>query len=266
MFDPRNLFVNTPRHSRLQDGSYCRIRPLSARDRHLLIEFFEHWSPDSRRMRFLGAKRKLTEGDLDFFTSADGLDHIAFVAIRLGRLGDEAEPLGFARCLRLQAKEFAEMSVAVADGVQRQGVGSALLGQLTRSARYAGIRHFVCEALADNPGMRALASQRGGSARRHEGGTVEYEWPLPVDMPTAGKPWSIDPQEALEESVAFWSTMIDQILHIGFDFWSSMRRLFTDPVSLADMPFPGYRVTSFGTSVASHTDAPIDKRGVPAPM
>ena len=190
MFDSTHLCDSRTELTRLRDGSDGLIRPVSPTDRHLFVDFFERWSPASRRMRFLATKEKLTEEDLRFLTSADSRDHIALVAVRLDALGEEKEALGFARCIRfVQIPESAEMSIAVADDLQRQGLGSVLLDRLTGLARSAGIRRFMCEALAENPGMRALAMQRDGEVRYHGGGTVEYEWPLPGDTPPGYRSW-----------------------------------------------------------------------------
>ncbi|MCG6861299.1 MAG: GNAT family N-acetyltransferase [Chromatiaceae bacterium] len=131
-------------------------------------------------MRFFAAKSGLSEQDLDFLTSADGSDHIALGAVRLNALDEEAEALGFARCIRLDhAPESAEVSIGVADRVQRRGVGSALLERLRVAARAAGIRRFVGQTLLENHGMRALAKRTGGIARWQGDGVVEHEWSLP---------------------------------------------------------------------------------------
>ena len=201
MFDSTSLFNDSARPMRLRDGSDGLIRPLSPTDRHLLVRFFDHWSPVSRRLRFLATKEKLTEEDLNFLTRADGYDHIAIVAVHLDALGEETEALGFARCVRfVQSPETAEMSVAVADDMQRQGLGSVLLDRLTGLAQSVGIRRFMCEALAENPGMRSLAMRRGGKALWHDGGTVEYAWRLP-DVESAGDRLSLTgAEEDLRES------------------------------------------------------------------
>ncbi|MCG6860588.1 MAG: GNAT family N-acetyltransferase [Chromatiaceae bacterium] len=223
MFDLNILSADTPRQARLRDGSLFRIRALAVEDRHLLVELFERLSAHSRRMRFLAAKRSLTEEDLDFLTSADEYDHIALAAVRLNALGEEAEPLGLARCIRFTQKpESAEMSIAVADDVQRSGVGSALLDQLKRVARSVGIRHFVCEALAENPGMRALATRMGGDVHWHGDGTVEYEWPVPDNRPIDAMFYSADPIKELNESVELWWTLMLQSASVAINYYDGL--------------------------------------------
>jgi ribosomal protein S18 acetylase RimI-like enzyme len=58
--------------------------------------------------------------------------------------------------------EAAEFSITVADQVQGQGLGSALLDHIMVMARGVGIHRFRCEVLAENSGMRNLAQHLGG--------------------------------------------------------------------------------------------------------
>lgn len=130
----------------LDDGSTYRIRPSGTHDRALVAAFFEALSPHSRRMRFFVNKRSLTPDELDLFCGADGHDHLALAAVRTDATGREIEPLGFARCLRLApGGETAELSIAVADRAQGQGLGGALLERLCTAALAQGIRRFRFE-------------------------------------------------------------------------------------------------------------------------
>ncbi len=179
MYNPESLVLNSSPRVQLRDESHCRIRPVSAGDRDFLADCFLRMSPDSRRMRFFAAKSELSEKDLDFLTSADGVDHIALGAIRLNVSGGETEALGFVRCIRLeQVPESAEVSIAVTDEAQRRGVGTALLERLMAVACSAGVRRFVGQTLVENHRMRALARRTGGTARGDGDGVLEHEWSL----------------------------------------------------------------------------------------
>ncbi len=180
MYNPESLVLISSPWVQLRDGSHCRIRPVSAGDRDLLADCFLRMSPDSRRMRFFAAKSELSKKDLDFLTSADGFDHIALGAMTLNAQGKDTEALGFVRCLRLeQVPDSADVSIAVADQMQRHGVGSALLERLMTVARSTGIRRFVGQTLVENHGMRALARRTGSIARWQDDGVVGHEWSLP---------------------------------------------------------------------------------------
>ena len=65
----------------LRDGSAVLIRPVRGADAPLLADGFARLSERSRRLRFLGRKRTLTEADLRFFTDVDHRDHEALGAL-----------------------------------------------------------------------------------------------------------------------------------------------------------------------------------------
>ena len=201
---------------RLPDGSVCRLRPSGETDRQLLTDCFNALSPASRRLRFFSSKPRLTEADLDLFAGADGWDHIAYVAVRLDHLGREQEPLGFARCLRLESDgTSAEFSVTVADHAQGMGIGTALLERLAPAARAVGIRTLRCELLAENTAMRHLAKHLGGEAHWQGDGVVEYECVL-TDTPTVPHwdlPWYADPNDLFVAWTGLWLRGLDDTLN-----------------------------------------------------
>lgn len=144
--------------------------------------------------------------------------------------GDEQEALGFARCVRLdQAPESAEMSLAVADEMQRLGVGSALLDRLSGLARSTGIRRFVCEVLADNRGMRALAKRMGGAAHWQGDGTFLYDWSLTEAARTEAAGWPAESGGDLGRSVELWMAIITHALRIGIDQYDAIVHRFLAP-------------------------------------
>ncbi|WP_296806466.1 GNAT family N-acetyltransferase [Thiocapsa sp.] len=165
---------------RLKDGTFCRIRPIEGNDPAIVTACFEGLSDASRRLRFFGAKRALTNADLAYLTGADGRDHLAFAALRRTVSDGDTEVLGVARCIRsTPGSETAELAMAVVDLAQGNGVGAALLEHLIVEAREQGIRRLRCEVLADNEGMRALAKRLGGNAVWLDDGTLEYDCGLP---------------------------------------------------------------------------------------
>lgn len=210
---------------RLADGSPYLIRPSSAADRVLLIRCFEALSPQSRRLRFFTDKQRLTPEDLDLFCSVDGRDHIALAAVRLDNRGQEVEALGFARCLRLDDADSAEFSITVADAFHGQGIGSRLLDRLSAAAWAQGIRHFRCEVLMENAGMRRLAQKLGGSGEWLGNGVLEYDCTLREPTPTAeaqpqrppgseplpSLPWYLDPTAWVEPLTTTWAANLDRL-------------------------------------------------------
>jgi len=209
---------------RLKDGTLCRVRSIGPDDRDFMNVCFDGLSAASRRMRFFGIKPALTESDLDFFTSADGRDHIALGVVRLGPGGEEIEPLGAGRCIRQgQDSDGCELAMAVIDVAQGRGVGTALMEALIAAASEQGFRRVHCEILASNMGMRALASRLDGQFSWREGGELEFDYELPPPVPKASAdanlaPWAI-PELAFESGSRIASHALGLTFDLGQAFW-----------------------------------------------
>src|SRR5688500_9086302 len=77
----------------LRDGGSILVRPLSADDRHGLIELFGRLDALAIRHRFFGAKRLLSADDLARMTTETG-DHWALGAILRDREGEHIVGVG----------------------------------------------------------------------------------------------------------------------------------------------------------------------------
>ena len=64
----------------LRDGTTVTIRPIAPEDRDELRREFEHTSPQTRYLRFLGVVGELTDAMLTYLTCVDQKDHVALVA------------------------------------------------------------------------------------------------------------------------------------------------------------------------------------------
>lgn len=139
------------RSARLRDGTSVILRPVRRHDIAALRAFMRQLSPASRYLRFHAAVTNLSEAQWQYLVSADGKNHAAVVAWR------EGEVVGEGRYIRLKdSPDEAEVAFAVADGLQRRGLGSLLCKELVIAARRSGIRRFRAEVLAENSGMRRL--------------------------------------------------------------------------------------------------------------
>jgi RimJ/RimL family protein N-acetyltransferase len=143
---------------RLRDGSMVLVRPIAADDKDLLSAAFEALSPESRYLRFLGTKKRLTQGELRFLTEVDHSDHEALVAIEPG----SGEGVGVARYVRdPDAPAAAEAAVTVVDAWQGRGLGTELLRRLVQRAREEGVERFTAELFTDNRDMLDLFAAAG---------------------------------------------------------------------------------------------------------
>jgi RimJ/RimL family protein N-acetyltransferase len=153
------------------------IRPVEPGDADLIGEGFARLSDESRRLRFLGPKTRLTDTELRYFTDLDHHDHEALIAVsRLSGRG-----LGVARFVRLaDDPTTADLAVVVADEWQRSGLGTALIARLVDRALCEGIARFSALLLSENEGARRLMRRTGTAVRLvgRDAGTLSYEMEL----------------------------------------------------------------------------------------
>jgi len=168
----------------LRDGACVLVRPLTSDDKALLQEGFAQLSPESRYMRFLGAKKRLSIEELELLTDVDHHDCEA-----LGALDAETgEGLAVARYFRDRGRpDAAEAAVTVADAWQGRGLGSAMLRRLVERAREEGIQRFTATLFTENRDMLNLF-QRVGEVRTMagDGSTHEIEVELPLEREALG--------------------------------------------------------------------------------
>jgi L-amino acid N-acyltransferase YncA len=163
----------------LRDGSRVLVRPLERGDGPLVQAVFDGMGEEARYRRFLGYKKALSEVDLKTLTAIDHHFHEALVALDV----QTGEPVGVARMIQDQARrDIAEVSVAVTDARQGNGLGGLLLERLTHRARQEGVRRFTAVLLTHNLAMAHLF-EGIGAARviAGDGNNIELEVELPLE-------------------------------------------------------------------------------------
>jgi GNAT superfamily N-acetyltransferase len=145
----------------LQDGTEVRIRAIRSSDKRLLGEGMERLSDETRRLRFLTSKPRLSPGELRYLTEIDHHHHIALVAT----MAEAPERiLGVARSVRLaEDDELAEFAIVVCDDLQGRGLGRLLASRLVDAAQAHGIRRFTATILPEN--TRAIGLVRSIAER-----------------------------------------------------------------------------------------------------
>jgi acetate---CoA ligase (ADP-forming) len=154
----------------LRDGGSIHIRAIRPDDRERLADHFHRLSERSVHLRFQGAKRGLSEAELDFFTRLDFVRHVGLVATL--RDGAAERIIGVGRYLVSdEADGSAEIAFAVADEHQGRGIGTLLLDHLLGIAREQGIAEFHAQVLGENnqmldvfrhTGLRVTGTTDGG--------------------------------------------------------------------------------------------------------
>ena len=152
--------------ARLSDGTRVVIRAIQPGDKAMLARGLALLPEETRRRRFLGAKPRLTAGELRYLTEVDGQAHLALVAVLADRLD---HVVAVARYVRLpDDPATADAAIVVGDPWQRRGLGRRMAVMLADAARERGIERFSATMLSDNPA--ALALMRTLARRLESGG------------------------------------------------------------------------------------------------
>lgn len=152
--------VAPPGEFSLRDGTGVLVRPIRPEDGNRLQAGVHQLSPGSRYHRFHAAVSELSPEQLRYLTEVDQVDHLAWIALDPALPGEPA--VGVARCIRLpEEPRTAEVAVTVLEAHQGRGLGTLLLGLLSRSAAAQGIRTFRAYVLEDNAAMLRIFRELG---------------------------------------------------------------------------------------------------------
>jgi GNAT superfamily N-acetyltransferase len=160
--------------TRLADGAPIYIRQIRPDDKPLLAAGLEQLSEASRYKRFLAPKHRFTDAELRYLTEIDGIDHVAYVALRADA---PKELVAVARLVRSTTDpEAAEIAVTVGDCWQRRGIGRLLGDHLAMAARDRGVRWLTATMAADNVAAHRLFDHVSTQLHTERDGTVDELW------------------------------------------------------------------------------------------
>lgn len=145
----------------LKDGRRVLIRPIRPEDVDRNAAFIEHLSPPSKHFLFLGGIAQLSPAELRRLCDPDFSLDMAFIALGLDDTGETGEQVGICRYAGADPVQGAEISVAVADDWQGQGLGKILLRHLIDYARAHGVPRLYSMDSVSNTRMRKLARELG---------------------------------------------------------------------------------------------------------
>ena len=169
----------------LRTGQVLSVRPIRPDDAERLAAAFQRLSPESRYLRFLAVKPRLTERDTRYLVDVDGDAHVALVATTSTT---PEQIVAVARFVRLpEDPAAAEFSIVVGDDYQRAGLGQALLARLADVARAHGVVRFTATILAENDASHRLVTGFSAVAPRweHLGIVDEVEFDLGPNLALA---------------------------------------------------------------------------------
>jgi GNAT superfamily N-acetyltransferase len=148
----------------LRDGRRVTIRPIRRDDAARTAAFIDTLSTQSKHSLFLGGVTRLSDAAMQRLCNPRDPSDMAYVATVPSRGGERQ--IGVCRYAGADEDTGAEISVAVADDWQHQGLGKRLLGRLIEHARAHGVRRLYSMDAASNDGMRRLARDLGFSEQR----------------------------------------------------------------------------------------------------
>jgi protein lysine acetyltransferase len=157
--------------TRLPDNAPLIVRPIRPEDKALLVNGLARMSPASREARFLAPKQRFTLSELRYLTEVDGIDHVAYVALRADA---PKELVAVGRMVRHKDDPAsAEIAIAVCDAWQRRGVGKLLGDILATAARDRDIRWLTATMAAGNTAARRLFNHVSTQLHERHDGAVD---------------------------------------------------------------------------------------------
>jgi RimJ/RimL family protein N-acetyltransferase len=148
----------------LRDGRRVSIRPIRRDDVARTAAFIDALSPQSKHSLFLGGVAHLSDAALERLCGSRDPSDMAYVATVPD--GDGERQIGVCRYAGADAADGAEISVAVADDWQHQGLGKILLRRLIEHARAHAVSRLYSMDSASNHAMRRLARDVGFREQR----------------------------------------------------------------------------------------------------
>jgi GNAT superfamily N-acetyltransferase len=149
--------------AKTKKGRLLQIRHMAAADTALLVDLFSHMSPETRRLRFMGALGNLPEeriwSEARQLATIDPARAAALVATVRDRGRERI--VGVARLHHDIGRACAEVALVVRDDYQNEGVGSILFGRLAQLAHRRGLSCLEAFMLAENTTMRRLMQATG---------------------------------------------------------------------------------------------------------
>lgn len=160
----------------LADGGTVHVRPIMPDDAERLEALHASLSPETIHYRFFSPRPRLSERDVERFTTVDHDRRVALIALLHG------EMIAVARYDTLPTGTTdpeAEVAFVVQDAHQGRGLGTILLEHLAAAARERGIHRFVAEVLPDNRKMLEVFRSAGWEVRsKFRDGVVSVEFDI----------------------------------------------------------------------------------------
>jgi RimJ/RimL family protein N-acetyltransferase len=158
-------------------GTQVHIRSMRVDDADRLVAFHGRLSRETVYLRFFNSHTRLTPDEIHRFTHLDGTNRVALVAtVGPSPCGDSSEIVGIGAFDRMAGEaRTAEVAFVIADQLQGQGLGTALLHRLVLRAVDAGISCLYAQTFPENHAMKDVLRHAGYPYRcRFDRGLVDF--------------------------------------------------------------------------------------------
>ena len=148
----------------LRSGEVLTVRPIRPEDEPGMVQFHGALSEESVYLRYAGFLKLDGRVDHERLARICFIDYdreMALVAERAGTDGRPPELLAVGRLTREPGTRDAEFALLVADAVQGQGLGEALLSRLIEVGRDWGMERITAEIVRRNASMQRLCRKLG---------------------------------------------------------------------------------------------------------
>jgi len=160
----------------LRDGHTANLRPIHPSDKQRLTDFYSRVSDQSKYLRFFTPMPRLSDRDVDRFSTVDHDQRVAFVLTVADRM------IAVGRYDVVEKGE-AEVAFLVEDQHQGRGIAQLLLEHLAQAGRERGVDKFVADVLPENFKMIQVFRDMGYKvAGGFEEGVMRFEFSIdPTD-------------------------------------------------------------------------------------
>ena len=184
----------------LADGGTVHVRPIRPDDAERLVAFHARLSPESIYFRFFSPKPRLTDKEIERFTTVDFDDRVALVAL----LGDDIIGGGPLRPLAAARRGRGGVHRRRRAPRPRHGHGAARAPRRHRP-RASGITRFTAEVLPDNRPMLGVFRAAGFEvSTRFSAGIIDVAFDIDPDraVPRVGRAARAARREPLDRPAA----------------------------------------------------------------
>ncbi|GIV97694.1 MAG: GCN5 family acetyltransferase [Herpetosiphonaceae bacterium] len=164
--DPANKRKDTRRGHIIAhaNGRPIRVRPITRADALLLVDLYDHLSPESRQRRFFKLPPQLPRdiilSEAQRLADIDPRTQVALLATIEEDGREHAIAVARLVCSTVDPRQ-AEVALIVRDDYQKQGLATRLCQLLSRLARARGISVLHADTLAENEAIFRLLHRLG---------------------------------------------------------------------------------------------------------